>query len=466
MTAQLAAHEELFFRGNEHMSAGALAAAEECYRRALALAPQFAAAHANLGFVLDQRGDYAAAEACYRRALAVDSCNADVQRNLGSVLLSQKRLDDAELAYARSLILRPEAPASWSNLGVAYACAKREREAEHCYRVALSLDPQHVLAQFNLSYVLLRQGRMEEGWQRFEARDWYSTLAAHFSCPRWQGEALAGKSLLITPDAGHGDMIQFARYLQLLAARGVAHITLLCHPALKRLFATLHGVERVIGLDENVPREGWDAWTPVLSLPYHCQTRLESIPAELPYLRAEPAKIAAWAARLPSDQLKVGLAWRGNPRFENDADRSLPSLHTLAPLAAVSGVSFVSLQKGAGEEEAREHGADWSLIDAAPAIEDFSDTAALIANLDLVISVDSAPAHLAGALGIACWTLLPDYKTDWRWLTERSDSPWYPNTMRLFRQQTPGDWTSTIATLSAALQALARPDTASVRSMA
>jgi hypothetical protein len=246
-------------------------------------------------------------------------------------------------------------------------------------------------------------------------------------------------------------MIQFCRYASLLKAQGAARIAVVCHPALKTLFATLSGVDEVFSLHDEVPKSAWDFWTPPLSLPYYCGTRIDNIPANIPYLSADPVKVATWRARLPASGLCVGLAWKGNPRFENDKDRSLPSLDVLAPLGAVAGVHFVSLQKGPGEEEARCPPAGLSVLALGERIEDFSDTAAIIANLDLVISVDTAIAHLAGALGKPCWVLLPDYQTDWRWLSGRGDSPWYPG-MRLFRQPVGGGWGTVVAAVAAALR--------------
>jgi hypothetical protein len=302
----------------------------------------------------------------------------------------------------------------------------------------------------------LRQGRFEEGWQCFEARDWYAAFAQRTNCSRWQGEPLAGKSLLIGYEAGHGDMIQFGRYAAELKKRGAIHITMVCHPALKRLFSTLKGVDRVAPFDEAIPATGFDYWTPLLSVPHRCATRLDSIPATLPYLSALPGEAEKWATHIASHPLRVGLAWKGNPKFENDADRSLSSVDLLAPLGAVPGMQFISLQKGVGEDEALRPPNGLSLIALGAMANDFADTAAIIANLDLVISVDTAAAHLAGAMGKPCWLLLPHYKTDWRWLVARNDSPWYPRVMRLFRQPGPGQWQATVDEVAAALALFAR----------
>jgi hypothetical protein len=375
-----------------------------------------------------------------------------VHLNLGALLAAQGLFEQAQAAYSEALECDPYAAAVWSNLGALYLGQKREDEAERFLRMAMALDPDFPKARFNLSYLLLRHGRFEEGWQCLEARDWYQSLASYLSCPRWQGEALAGKSLLIAYEAGHGDVIQFCRYASVLKARGAHHITLLCHPALKTLLATLDGVDAVMAFDETIATTGWDYWTPLLSIPHHCQTRADSIPAQLPYLHATAQRQAKWAPQLPVQGLRVGLVWKGNPKFENDADRSLAHLDLLAPLWAVSGVCYISLQKGAGEDEAIRPPAGQPMLHLGSQLQDFADSAAIVSQLDLVICVDTAMAHLAGALGKPCWVLLPDYMTDWRWGHQGCDSPWYPGVMRLFRQPTRGDWSAVVADVVLALR--------------
>ena len=444
--------EALFDEGCLHLAAQDTEAAETCFRQAIALHPHLGEAHANLALVLDQRGRSEEAEAAYRRAIALRPAIAETHINLGSLLNQQRRFDEAGECYLYALELAPESAAVWCNLGVWHLCQKQEGPAEECYRRALTLEPSHAKASFNLSYLLLRQGRFDEGWRRLDARDWYAGLAAHFECPRWQGEPLTGKSLVIGFEAGHGDMIQFARYAAVLKAKGAEHITLLCHPALKALFSTVIGVDTVLAFNEDVPRSGWDFWTPPLSIPRHCHTRVDNIPTAIPYLYAEPNKRAKWEHQLAhplslqtshgNPSLKVGLVWRGNPQFENDSDRSIRDTSLLQPLLELPGVQCFSLQPGIDEA------ADPSLqsvIHLGKHILDFTDTAAILVNLDLLISVDTAAAHLAGALGIPCWVLLPDYLTDWRWMKDRADSPWYPRTMRLFRQPEAGDWESVIS---------------------
>jgi hypothetical protein len=308
------------------------------------------------------------------------------------------------------------------------------------------------MASFNLSNLLLRQGRFEEGWSRLEARNLCVSQVAGLSMPRWRGEPLDGQSILVVYEAGFGDVIQFCRYVTQLKSQGAAFITLLCHPPLKTLLKSLQGVDEVAGFDEVISPSGWDVWTPLLSIAHYCKTRLDTIPAKIPYLHAPPDLVEKWSAALPErSALRVGLVWRGNPLFENDADRSLPGLEVLAPLGAVSGVTFISLQKGEAENEVCLTGL--SLIKPDRPLVNFAETAALVSHLDLVISVDTAVAHLAGALGKPCWLMLPEYKTDWRWLNERPDTPWYPGVMRLFRQTQMGDWTDVISEVVRSLAA-------------
>ena len=444
--------ETLYFLGNRRMTLGDDPGAEACFREALRIHPEFAEACANLGLILERRAAVEEAESCYRRALALNSTLAEIHLNLSALLIRQKRLHEAEQVCRQSLALAPQSPAAWSNLGAIHACLQRETEAEKCYRHAQELDGQHVSSRFNLGYLLLRQGRFDEGWHCLEARQWYVALAKRLECPRWQGEPLAGKSVLIGYEAGHGDMIQFCRYAATLKEQGASRVDIICHPALATLFATLDGADTIYPFDQPYPRSGWDYWTPPMSLPYYCGTRLDSIPAAIPYVHADPARVAHWQSMLPETGVRVGLVWKGNPKFENDADRSLSSLSVLSPLRAVPGVAFVSLQKIYGEDEAARMADEWPLLELGSKMVDFADTAAILDQLDLVICIDTAVAHLAGALGKRCWVMLPDYKADWRWLTGREDTPWYPGTMRLFRQSVQGSWDDVADRLAMALE--------------
>jgi Tfp pilus assembly protein PilF len=446
--------ESLFHAARAHLDAGDYPAAAALLRAALALDPDAAAIHANLAFALaaGDDADADAAETHYRRAIALAPHEPQTYLNLGAMLTARHRADAALAVYDAAPAFAQESPALLSNRGMALVGLDREAEAQACFRRALAFDPGYRKAAFNLAYVLLRQGRWEEGWRRLEARDWLAAMQDHMRLPHWDGAPLAGRRILVGVEAGHGDMIQFCRYCGQLKAAGAARVGVLCHPGLAALFGSLRGADEVIPLDRDFDRADWDAWAAPLSLPLHVGTTVDSVPAALPYLAPDPARVARLAPLLgnATDALKVGLVWKGNPRFENDAARSLPGFATLAPLLQVPDVRWFSLQKGPGEDEAKD-----GVTDLAGAIGDFADTAALIAGLDLVITVDTACAHLAGALGKPCWVLLPAWMPDWRWLADRTDTPWYPHVMRLFRQRRDGAWDEVVREVAAALAELA-----------
>ena len=432
--------EQLFSEGTALMNSGDLAAAEACLTTALAIHPYSGEVIANLAFLKERQGDVVLAERYYRQALHLLPTTLQIYLNMGVMLVKLLRFDEAKEIYERALQVDPNSPWVWSNYGVLYACMKRDTEAEQCYRKALELDPGYQKARFNLSYILLRQGRFEEGWYCLESREWQDLFSSYFHFPRWQGEALLGKSIVICFEGGFGDMIQFSRYASVLKHRGASRVSLICHPPLVKLFHTMADIDDVYSYDVDVDKSGWDYWVPMTSLPYRCGSRRESIPASIPYLYADPDKVISCSSLFEKKSLRVGLVWQGNPLFENNEHRSIADIEMLHPLLSLDDIAFVSLQKGAGERQLSQ-GLGQSLIPANQVMHDFSDTAALIAHLDLVISVDTAVAHLAGALGKTVWVLLPHYRADWRWMTEREDSPWYPGVMRLFRQQAEEDWT-------------------------
>lgn len=453
----------IFRRGEAQLQARELQAAEQVFRQAVVLDPQFAEAHANLGYVLNQLGNDAEALSHYRRALEIAPDNATVHLNLGALLARNKRHTEAEASYAVALALDPQSSAVWSNLGALNLNLKREETAEACLRHAIALDPLNARARFNLAYQRLRHGDFEAGWALFESRDWYREMGEKWAFPRWHGESLAGRTLLVTDQAGHGDMIHFCRYIPLLKARGAAHITLLCHPALKRLMGSLIGLDGVCSIDEEVPQTHFDFWMPLMSAPYLLETRPDTVPAQLPYLQASPLLRTHWSSQLPhAGGIRVGLVWKGNPQFENDGDRSLAHLQTLAPLWSVPDVHFFSLQKGADEEDIAACLERQPLVALGSQMQDFADAAAIVAELDLVITVDTAMAHLAGALGKPCWLLLPWYMTDWRWGTTGTDSIWYPGVLRLFRQGPDGAWDAVIADVALALMERTTPQRTSL----
>lgn len=447
---------DVFHRGVALMQLQRFDEAERAFFDALDRDPGLAEAHLNIGWMRQRQHQDAEAEAAYRRACEIDSLCVQAYLNLGELLLAQKRFAEAEQCHRHAWAIDPHSPSALSALGKLLACTYREKEAEACYRAALSLDPSYRKASFNLAYLLLRQGRLQEGWARLEARESCVRATAMLPFPRWQGEPLHGRSILIAAEAGYGDMIQFCRYAEALKKRGAGKVGVLCHAPLRALLAGLNGVDVAIDMaDVSADAwQGWDCWILPMSLPFVFGTEEQTIPATLPYLSTDPARVRYWSEKLLPrlrDERRVGLAWKGNPLHENDADRSLPSLHELMPLSTVPNMRFVSLQKGAGEDHAI--APPFAIDNSTSQIRDFADTAAIIEQLDLVVTVDTAVAHLAGALGKPCWVLLPHCMADWRWMKARDDSPWYPDVMRLFRQRRIGEWDSVIANVRDALAA-------------
>jgi tetratricopeptide (TPR) repeat protein len=429
--------------------------AEACYRRALKIRPDHPNAHANLGIVLKEIRRFPEAEAACQRALEIRPDYVEAHANLGNLFMEVKRFPEAEAAYRRALAIQPERAETRSKLGNVLYETKRFAEAEAAYRQALS-QPDYVDARWNLGLLLLHTGRFAEGWPLYEARYDEKNGAAcvrkpAVGYPQWQGESLDGKSIVVHCELGFGDSIQFVRYLPLLKAMGTRRITVICGQPLRALVESIDGVNTVLTPAEMASVPAHDYWAFLLSLPLHFATTLDSMPNAIPYVRPAADRIHAWEARLPAPGLRIGLVWKGNPRHQNDRNRSLPSLAALAPLWNVPGAHFVSLQKGQGEDEATTPPPGQPLIHLGTDINDFADSAAIIAQLDLVICVDTAIGHLAGALGKPCWILLPRTGTDWRWLEERTDSPWYPGTARLFRQGDQDDWADTVLQVAEAL---------------
>ncbi len=434
---------------------GRLPEAVSSYQRAIALQPENVETHISLGNCLKAQNRLPEALNCYRRAVKLQASHAGAHYNLASGLAETACFSEAETHFRAALTLRPDYYQAHGNLANTLQQQGRYAEAESAYRRAIEIRADYPEACNNLAMLLLSLGRYAEGWPLYEARHHphklrRSAVPPESPSPCWRGESLAGKSLLLWPEQGFGDEIQFARYAPLLKARGLTHLTLVCKAPLKALLATLDGVDTVITANEALPPHNF--WSFPLSLPLLLGTTLQRIPATLPYLHADPQRLALWRPRLPASGRRIGLVWQGNSAHGNDAHRSLPGLASLAPLWSVPDLHFISLQKGRGELEAATPPVGQDILALGQDIGDFADSAAIVAQLDLVICVDTAIAHLAGALGIPCWVLLPAVGCDWRWLHARSDSPWYPGVLRLFRQKVAGDWQSTVAQVAQALQ--------------
>jgi tetratricopeptide (TPR) repeat protein len=349
----------------------------------------------------------------------------------------------------RCVQLQPDFPEAHNNLGNAHRDQGRLEEAHACFARALELRPDYADAHWNRALLWLLQGDFEKGLPEYEWRWQLKDFRrrAH-SQPLWNGAPLGEQTLLLYAEQGLGDTVQFIRYAA-LARRHCGRIVVQCQPPLARLLAGYPGVDQLV--PEGVPLPPFDAHAPLLSLPRLLGTTLDTIPANIPYLHADPGLVALWRDELASGAgFKVGIAWQGSTKYRADRWRSMP-LAQFEPLARVPGVRLFSLQKGFGREQV--HGAGFPVTDLGGRLDEahgaFMDTAAVLKNLDLVITSDTVIAHLAGALGVPVWVAVP-FLPDWRWLLEREDSPWYP-TMRLFRQAQPGRWDEVFQLLAEAL---------------
>jgi Tfp pilus assembly protein PilF len=429
-------------------------AAAAALHRALAISPDHAEAWNALGNIRQAAGDATAAEQAYRRALTARPDYPEALSNLGSALRAQGRLADAEAMLRQALSVRAEYANALANLGLVLQEQARWAEALEAYDRALGVDPGHPAAHGNRGMLLLLLGRMEEGFGEYEWR-WrmpgFATPRRDFTQPLWDGAGRSGETLFVHAEQGLGSAIQFVRFAPLAAARGV-RVVLECQQPLLRLFRqSLAGsggpLAEVIAKGE--PPPAFDRHAPLMSLPHLLRTTPATIPATTPYLRAEDREVADWKARLaPTPRPRIGVVWAGNRRHENDRNRSMPAA-TLATFTARCDASFFSLQVPASAEDLSAFPAG-RLTDLAPDLPDFAATAAALHALDLVITVDTAAAHLAGALGRPAWLLLP-FVPEWRWLLERDDSPWYPS-LRLFRQSSPGDWSGVLDRVADALR--------------
>lgn len=459
--------------------------AAAAFREAVRLKPDYADAHNNLAGVLrkQDRPDDALAHA--ERATKLAPRHAESHNNLGLVLRRLGRVPEAVAAFRRATDLRPGYVEAYSNLGSALNECGRSEDAVACLRKAIDLRPDYADAHWNLALALLAAGDFDRGWLEYEWRQHLREdygQRRNFPQPAWNGAPVAGRTVLLLTEQGLGDTLQFVRYAPLVAARG-ARVILECQAPLRPILQTVPGVDRVIARGEPLP--AFDLHARLMSLPGAMGTRLDTVPADVPYVHADPVRVVEWEARLAAaapGRFRVGIAWQGNKGYAGDRWRSIPLRH-FAPLAAVPGVRLFSLQKGEGTEQitAARAGRDAAAVGPstdpapAPAFEpfepfdvfefvdppldqiagSFTDTAAVMADLDLVVTSDTSLAHLAGALGAPTWVALP-HSADWRWLANRPDSPWYAGnpwypTMRLFRQPSPGDWAAVFARIADAL---------------
>ena len=453
--------------GNALAAQGLMERAVACYREAVRLAPGYLDAYVNLGAKLKAQGMLDEAAAAYRSALALAPSHATALSNLGAILNEQAKPLEALALCEQAVAVKPDLAEAHNNLGNALQSLGRREDAERSFRRALELKPDMASASLNYGFSRLLRGDYASGLALLEKRFEASvSLPVHFglrnlvtefdAARRWRGQGAAGRgqpakgTLLVWSDQGLGDSLMTLRYLPLLKRRGFARIVVYGEPALLRVFRAVPGVDHVISKQDPVPAGVFDWHCPNMSLPLAFGTRVDSIPRGVPYLRVPEELNLRWKERFAGvTPRRVGLAWAGTRMNPKNAVRSV-RLEQFASLFKIERINFISLQKGDGSEELT--GAPGRILDCMSECGDLLDTAALVNQLDLVITVDTAVAHLAGALGKPVW-MLNRYESEWRWMLEREDSPWYP-TLRLFRQHQAGDWDAPIARIAAALAAI------------
>jgi|GEM_PF-23329 len=416
------------------------------YRQALRFRPHHAESHNNLGLALMQLGRVEEATNHFRQALRIRPDYGEAHCNLGLAARQLGELEDAIFHYRQTLRLQPDSPPTWYNLGLALAALGKVDDALAAQEQALRLDPNHGGAHLAHSFLLLLQGKFEEGWTEYEWRWKFNQIPMYQGpVPRWDGSARDGQTVLLYAEQGFGDMLQFIRYAPLVKQR-TAKVVLACPQNMMPILSSCEGIDQLFA--PGAPLPTFDVQAPLLSLPGIFKTTLDSIPASVPYLRADPNLVEHWRKQLSHlAGFRIGIAWQGDPKFLWDRWRSIP-LRQFAPLASLPGVHLISLQKGPGQDQVSELSWQIPLIEFGDRLDQngaFMDTAAIIKNLDLVITSDTVVAHLAGALGVPVWTAL-SHAPEWRWLQKRADCPWYP-TMRLFRQTRLGDWAGVFARL-------------------
>ncbi len=446
--------DRLLALATEHEQAGRLDLAESSLDLILAEAPDRPGAVHLRGIVAFRQGDIAQSVRLMERSIALAPDMALFYRNICEVYRTLGRLDEALVAGRRAAALAPGDPHCYHNLSVLHYHRLELDDAIAAAEQAVALDPNFAGAHFGIAEASLLRGDFARGWHEYE---WRFRLASAPSLmpatdrPQWDGTALPDGRLLLIADQGYGDVIQFARYIP-WAARRVGDIAIACSVELQPVVAQLPGLGLIFDHWERRPE--FAAYIPLSGLPRLAGTELATIPAAIPYLRASEPKRTAWAERLaalaPVGQRRIGIAWAGRATHHNDRNRSVSLAH-FAPLSDIPGVSLMSLQKGPMQAQIGSYWERAPLFNLGPEIRDFADTMAIIDRLDLVVTVDTSIAHLAGAMGKPVWVMLP-YAPDWRWLLDRDDSPWYP-TARLFRQAADRSWEPVVARIAAEIAA-------------
>jgi Flp pilus assembly protein TadD len=429
----------------QHQRAGNPRQAEILYRQVLEVDPGLAHVHNNLGIALKKQGQLDRAVASYERALMLRPSYPLAHHNLGIALMELDRLEEAEDSLRAAIRLKPDYAEACTHLGIVLLKRGKAPEATAYCEEALRLRPDYPEGRRNMGMLRLMLGDLERGWPEYESRwECGGIDPPAVPGPWWDGSPLSGRTILLFAEQGIGDTLQFVRFAPLVGARG-GRVSLLCAPALVKLLTSCEYFERVFPNDSQIPP--FDVHAPLMSLPAVLKTSLATLPADVPYIHVSDESRQYWQRELAGiSAFKIGISWQGNSKNPIDRRRSI-ALEEFAPLANVPGVVLFSLQKGEGTEQLER--VAFAVTDRCGAL-DLADTAAVIQNLDLVISIDSALAHLAGALAVPVWVALSPW-SDFRWLLEREDSPWYP-TARLFREERAGGWQPVFERMAAELR--------------
>lgn len=445
--------------GNVLKELGRLDEAINSYNKVIQLKPDYAEAYNNLGNALRDLGRLDEAINNYNKAIQLNPDYADAYNNMGTVLQDRGQLDEALRSCNKAIQLKPDYAEAYSNLGSVQKVLGQFEEATKNYNKAIQLKPSYAGAHFNLGLLLLLQGNFKDGWEKYEHRCQnkdYTIPIHNLTRPQWDGTNLKGV-LLVYAEQGLGDVFQFSRYLRHIKKDG-GSIVLMCQSTVVDFY---HGegcgwdiyIDKVISLDDPLPH--FDLYVSLMSLPYIMGENINDIPQDVHYIKTHQDMVYSWKSKIKKERIrndiKVGFVWQGDKTHKNDYYRSIP-LENFTPLLELDKAKFFSLQKGFGQEQIAENNFEDSIIDWSDDFDQYINTAALIENLDLVISVDTSIAHLAGAMGKPVWVLLEEIP-DFRWMLDRKDSPWYPS-VKLFRQKQFSDWSSVIAKVKTELESL------------
>ncbi len=443
--------------GNALSRMDKLAEAEASYREAIRLAPAYVEAINDLGIAYARQNRFDDAIASYRRAIEVNTGFVEAYNNMGNALRSAGRFEESLECYRKALEQKPDYADAHNNLGIAYAEQGRFDEAVASYTQCLKLRPNHVDAHMNRALTWLRKGDYAQGWAEYEWRWKKRTLTNRpLIMPQWNGFPLAGRRILLITEQGLGDTLQFVRFCQVLKRQGAGAVILECPEVLVKVLARTPGIDHLVPQGQPLP--DYDVYCPLMNVPGLTAISVESIPSEVPYIVADPELVERWRRELAGmPELKVGINWQGNPKYAGDRHRSIP-LASFEPLARVPGVRQFSIQQLHGLDQLEAMRGKFPVTDLGARLNQatgpFMDSAAVMMNLDVLITCDSCPAHLAGGLGAPVWMAISS-TPDWRWLSHREDTPWYPS-LRIFRQGQRFVWDPVFERMAAELRKLAR----------